>query len=208
MEGREKEGKYSGKIDILKGQDLSKLSRKKLGRFFSFTKEEGIDSTTQEFWIGVFEKGEIVKKDEKGAVVRYALEKSMKSEDLDKNFGGLYARLNKLHDIVDEKKRKAYSDKRIMLATTTQAPLLTPSEKPTTTVAKTLETPKDEKTLLVEAFNTANNLPFEFGPDKTQVRFEGGKLKIGAKEFSLTLSNGTMEPKVSTITLVGPDVRL
>ena len=208
MDGREKEGKYSGKIDILKGQDLSKLSRKKLAPFFAFTTSEGIDATSPDFWIGVFEKGEIVKKDEKGAVVRYALEKSIKSDDLDKDFGGLYAKLNKLHDIVDEKKRKLYSDKRIMLATTTQAPLLTSSEKPTPTLAKAPETPKDEKTLLVEAFNTANNLPFEFGPDKTQVRFEGGKLKIGAKEFSLTLSNGTMEPKVSTITLVGPDVRL
>lgn len=308
-------GKYAGKISILKGQDLSKLSRKKLAPFFSFTASEGIDATNPDFWIRVFEKGEIIKKDEKGAEMKYTLEKSIRSDDLNKDFDGLYAKLNKLHDIVDDKKRKAYDDdKRHMLATATetptvpekikpltlteigtlptiekltpevrkqivignpkdwgiilpkvtdlsyvakiakevatvdqfcknnptfmkalrkesgspivtledvwqfkdravalvnkQTPLTIPAQKSTPNLAKAPETPKDEKTLLVEAFNTANNLPFEFGPDKTQVSFEGGRLKIGAKEFALTLSNGTMEPKVSSITLVGPDVRL
>jgi hypothetical protein len=71
------------------------LNRKKLAPFFQFTREEGIETTTPEFWIGIFNKGEIVKKDEKGLEMKYALDKP-ESKDLEKDFEGLYEKLNGL----------------------------------------------------------------------------------------------------------------
>lgn len=94
IEGTKKEGKYSGKIKILEGQDLSWLKRDKLVDFFMFTAEEKIDATTPDFWMGVFNKSEVIVKDDKEGDITYTLEKPIGSKDLDKDFEGLYKKLN------------------------------------------------------------------------------------------------------------------
>lgn len=97
MEGKEKDGEYTGKIDILKGKDLSGIKRKKLSDFFTFTREEGIDEATPDFWISVFNDGKITTKDKDGKEQVYEIGK-ITGGDLEKNFEGLYGKLNALYD--------------------------------------------------------------------------------------------------------------
>lgn len=117
MEGKEKDGEYTGKIDILKGKDLSGIKRKKLKDFFTFTREEGIDATTSDFWMGVFNDGKIIKK---GAITKDTEGKettgtdqiysvNIEEKDLDKDFKGLYGKLNKLkvtRDVMNAKEEQ------------------------------------------------------------------------------------------------------
>jgi len=105
IENTKKSGKYSGDIKTLEGKDLSGISRKKLTPFFQFTKEEGVDIETKEFWMGVFNEGKIVGKNSKWEIEEYRLKKIINSKDLDKNYEGLYEKLN---DLLDEKKKKDY----------------------------------------------------------------------------------------------------
>ncbi len=83
-------GEYSqgiGKIDILKDRkDLSKINREKLIDFFIFTKGDSIDATAPAFWMNIFNKGEVLGKDEKGVEIKYTLTKPIDSKDLDDNF--------------------------------------------------------------------------------------------------------------------------
>lgn len=118
MEGKEKDGEYTGKIDILKGKDLSGIKRKKLKDFFTFTREEGINDATPDFWIGIFNDGKIVKKSSKGKNEagqevetkdqEYAVDK-IEEKDFEKNFEGLYGKLNKLkvtRDVMNAKEEQ------------------------------------------------------------------------------------------------------
>lgn len=104
--GQAKEGEYSGKIDILKGKDLSKINRKKMADFFTFTKEEKIDTTTPEFWMEVFNKNEIITKDADGKDTTYKVDE-IKEGDLKDDFKGLYGKLNELFA---QKKKKEYQN--------------------------------------------------------------------------------------------------
>lgn len=108
MKEKERVGEYSGKIDLLKGKDLSKISRTKLAPFFAFTKEEGVKVETPDFWTGIFNKGQIVGKDAEGKNIIYPMSE-IKASDLEDNFKGLYEKLNKLKDQNAAKKaRQAY----------------------------------------------------------------------------------------------------
>lgn len=96
MTGKEKDGKNSDKISTLKGADLSGLNYKKLKDFFTFTKDSGISIVTSDQWINLFEKGILLTQDKDGKEVKYTLEKNIVARDLDKNFEGLYQKLNGL----------------------------------------------------------------------------------------------------------------
>lgn len=104
--GDKKPGKYHGDIKILEWADLSGVSHKKLKEFFQFGKEMNISPVTRETWISLFEKGEIVAKDTEGKEVKYSLEKPIDAKDLEKDFAGLYQKLNGLAAI---KKNKEYA---------------------------------------------------------------------------------------------------
>lgn len=115
MEGKEKDGEYTGKIDILKGKDLSGIKRKKLKDFFTFTRSEGINTETPEFWMGLFNDGKIMKKGSKGKNEageevevkdqEYLVDK-IEEKDFERNFEGLYEKLNSLHNKNENRKYK------------------------------------------------------------------------------------------------------
>lgn len=109
IEGETRDGQNSGKIKILEGQDLSKINRKRLKEFFVFTKEEGINMDAH-FWVELFNTGKITVKREGKEDMVYELKSSIKPEDLEKDFEGLYSKLNHLHTYIDEKKKKEYAD--------------------------------------------------------------------------------------------------
>lgn len=105
-EGAKKPGESSGKIPVLRWVDLSGLRRDKLADFFIFTKEEGIDIETKEFWMGVFNDGKIVgKKDAEGKETSYRID-PIKEGDLKDNFKGLYEKLNGFKVVRDVKNVK------------------------------------------------------------------------------------------------------
>ena len=97
------------------------MSRKKLSDFFAFTKEKGIDSTTPDFWITVFEKGEVTTNKE-GKTVSYKLEKGIETGDLEKDFEGFYGKLNTLQKIAKEveTKEKIMADEKVKSDTETK----------------------------------------------------------------------------------------
>lgn len=72
------------------------MSHKKLKDFFAFTKELGIKTVTPDIWKELFNKGEIVTKDAEGKEVKYSFEKPIDAKDLEKDFDGLYRKLNGL----------------------------------------------------------------------------------------------------------------
>lgn len=114
MEGKEKDGEYIGKIDILKGKDLSGIKRKKLANFFIFTHEEGIDTTTPDFWMGIFNDGKITTKDKDGKEQTYEVGK-ITGGDFEKNFEGLYGKLNKLkvtRDVMNAKEEQRQAEEK------------------------------------------------------------------------------------------------
>lgn len=109
VEGKTRDGENSGKIKMLEGHDLSKISRKRLSDFFTFTKEEKIDMGAH-FWVELFNTGKITVKQEGKEDMVHELKSAIKPEDLEKDFEGLYAKLNSFHDYIDEKMKKEYAD--------------------------------------------------------------------------------------------------
>lgn len=114
-EGAKKSGESSGKIPMLRWVDLSGLRRDKLADFFIFTKEEGIDIETKEFWMGVFNDGKIMVKKEDGTTEEYAIQWGIKKGDFEKNFKGLYEKLNNIFVVTKKIKKEENLKKELLL---------------------------------------------------------------------------------------------
>lgn len=83
---------------MLEGKDLSLVKHKNLINFFKFTKEQGLDMDAS-FWSEIFNEGKVAVKGEKGEKdTVFELSSKITERDLDKNFEGLYKKLNELQD--------------------------------------------------------------------------------------------------------------
>lgn len=108
-------------IEILKGQDLSKIDRKKLKPFFEFTKQEGIDMDVETFWTNIFNNQKIVgKKDAEGRETVYKVTE-IKADDLKDDFKGLYEKLNSLQKTATDAKTQETAAADAQKAATEQA---------------------------------------------------------------------------------------